>query len=435
MSAHNVDHNEKHTRYIGIIGMGDMGKLYARVLYQGGWKNICVCDVPANFDALTEQYPEYTVLRDGHLVSRKCDFIMYSVEAKNIDRVVSQYGPSTKVGAVVSEPEIAAFERWLPDDVHIVSCHSLHGPSVPPKGQPLVVIRHRADDSAFDFAVRVLQTLESNMVYLSFKEHDRITADTQAVTHLAFKSMGTAWKSQTQFPWEESTYVGGIENAKVAMMLRIYSNKYHVYAGLALLNPSAKVQIRQYASSVTELFKLMIQERHEEFAARVHEAGAFVFGATSEQAPILLSDDVLDQYSLSPHTHKTRRPNSHLSLLAMVDCWYQLKIKPYDHLICQTPPFRLWLGITEYLFRTKELFQESLQAAIHDKLIRADDMEFCKAVCGWADVITQGHFDSYQARFEDTQRFFDSRLEEGKRISAKVIEMVTRNTIPERKAV
>lgn len=32
-------------------------------------------------------------LRDGHLVSRESDFIIYSVEAAYLDRVVAQYGP------------------------------------------------------------------------------------------------------------------------------------------------------------------------------------------------------------------------------------------------------------------------------------------------------------------------------------------------------
>lgn len=35
-------------------------------------------------------------------------------------------------------PEIAALEEHLPDDVDIIPCHSLHGPNVDPKGQPLV---------------------------------------------------------------------------------------------------------------------------------------------------------------------------------------------------------------------------------------------------------------------------------------------------------
>lgn len=37
--------------------------------------------------------PGVTVLPDGHHVSRTSDFIMYSVEAEFIDRVVAEYGP------------------------------------------------------------------------------------------------------------------------------------------------------------------------------------------------------------------------------------------------------------------------------------------------------------------------------------------------------
>jgi prephenate dehydrogenase (NADP+) len=58
--------------------------------------------------------------------------------------VVAEYGPSTKLGAVVAgqtsvkAPEKEAFEKYLPEDVAIVSVHSLHGPSVTTEGQPLV---------------------------------------------------------------------------------------------------------------------------------------------------------------------------------------------------------------------------------------------------------------------------------------------------------
>lgn len=53
---------------------------------------------------------------------------------------------ATKVGAIVSgqtsvkAPEKEAFEKYLPDDVSIVSLHSLHGPTVNPSGQALVSV-------------------------------------------------------------------------------------------------------------------------------------------------------------------------------------------------------------------------------------------------------------------------------------------------------
>lgn len=217
-----------------------------------------------------------------------------------------------------------------------MSCHSLHGPSVDPKGQPLALIKHRASDQSFNLVEEILSCLGSKHVYLSAESHDRITADTQAVTHAAFLSMGTAWQANNQFPWEVSRYVGGIENVKCNITLRIYSNKWHVYAGLAILNPSAKQQIRQYAQSVTELFKLMLGGHRNLLEKRVKTAGEAVFSAGRAKKPFLLSDEVLDRFSLGK-VPKERTPNNHLSLLAMVDCWWKLGTVPYDHMICSTP--------------------------------------------------------------------------------------------------
>ena len=283
-----------------------------------------------------------TIHPNGHLVSRVSDWIIYSVEAELIDKVVAEYGPSTKLGAIVGgqtsckAPELAAFDRHLPVDVEIVSCHSLHGPNIDPKGQPLVIVQHRATQRSVDVVVKVLACLKSKIVHLTGDTHDRITADTQAVTHAAFLSMGSAWAANRQFPWEINRYVGGIENVKINITLRIYANKWHVYAGLAILNPAARRQIRQYAESVTELFKLMLGGHRAELERRVKTAGAAVFGKEARSQELLLRDDVLDRFSLSS-TSQERTPNNHLSLLAIVDCWWKLGIVPYDHMICSTP--------------------------------------------------------------------------------------------------
>jgi prephenate dehydrogenase (NADP+) len=267
---------------------------------------------------------------------------MYSVEAKSIDAVVARFGPSTKQGAIVGgqtstkAPEIEAFEKHLPADVEIVSCHSLHGPGVDPKGQPLVIINHSGSQQSVDLVERILSCFQSKHVHLSAEMHDRITADTQAVTHAAFLSMGCAWEANKQFPWEVPRYIGGIENVKMNITLRIYSNKWHVYAGLAILNPSARRQIGQYAESVTELFKLMLGGHRKELTERVHAARAAVFGSLKSEDELLLHDELLDQFSLGEKPAQKVR-NNHLSLLAMVDCWWKLGIVPYDHMICSTP--------------------------------------------------------------------------------------------------
>lgn len=295
--------------------------------------------------------------------------------------MVAEYGPSTKVGAIVGgqtsckAPELAAFEKHLPSDVEIVSCHSLHGPGVDTKGQPLAIIQHRASKKSVEIVESILSCLQSKVIYLTGEEHDRITADTQAVTHVAFLSMGSAWAANNQFPWEINRYIGGIENAKINITLRIYSNKWHVYAGLAILNPAAKRQIKQYAQSVTELYKLMLGGHREELESRIRAAGRAVFSKDDEAHGLLLDDAILDKFSLS-NVPQERTPNNHLSLLAIVDCWWKLGIVPYRHMICSTPLFRIWLGVTEYLYRNETLLAEVIDTAINDHSFRSDDLEF-----------------------------------------------------------
>nr|POF04072.1 putative prephenate dehydrogenase [nadp(+)] [Quercus suber] len=398
--------------------------------------NALSADTPTESTPVTFQtrQPNVSILKNGHLVSRSSDWIMYSVEAKNIDAVVATYGPSTKFGAIVGgqtstkAPEIAAFEKHLPADVEIVSCHSLHGPAVDPKGQPLVIIKHRATDNSVERVTQMLSCFRSKVVYLSAAQHDRITADTQAVTHAAFLSMGVAWQANDQFPWEIPRYIGGIENVKINITLRIYSNKWHVYAGLAILNPSAKAQIRQYAESVTELFKLMLSGNRKELTERVYSARAAVFGHNRGGDELLLDDRLLDRFSLGTKPAPAQRVrNNHLSLLAMVDCWWKLGIVPYDHMICSTPLFRLWLGITEYIYRGEALLAECIDTAIEDQSFRADDLEFTFAARDWSERVSLGNMEGYRMQFEKMQRFFEPRFHEATKVGNEMIKTIEEN--------
>jgi len=418
---------------IGVIGLGDMGNLYAREFARQGYR-INGCDLPERRNQLEQelQGTGVYVLDDGVAVSRRSDLIFYSVEAENIERVVSQFGPSTKTGAIVAgqtsvkTPEIEAFERYLPKDVDIVTCHSLHGPTVSPIGQSLAVIRHRSSDESYKRALETFEKLGSRIIEIpTYQEHDKVTADTQAVTHVGFESMGTAWKNTGVYPWENASYVGGIDNVKVLMTLRIYGGKSHIYSGLAILNPFAKEQVRQYATSESELFKLMIQEDEPTFRKRMKTAGDFVFG--NNDSPILLDDRIMREFSLG--SQRERKPNSHLSLLAMVDAWYQLGVNPYKNLICQTPLFRLRLGIAEYLFRNSELLEESVKTALFDKGIRGDDLEFHTAVREWASTICYGDTEGYKQQFEATRQFFKDRIPEGMKISNELIKRLSTHKV------
>lgn len=285
-----------------------------------------------------------------------------------------------------------------------------------------------------------------------------------------FRSMGTAWASAQSYPWEQGLYVGGIETVKVNLALRIYSNAWHVYADLAILNPSARIQIDQYATSATELFKLMLQggagstDAARQFRERIEWARKVVFGEwdaeqppsddkRASRRPILLSAEVLDRFSMGSYTAALTpvsgvhpfsesyhgppskyRPNSHLSLLTMVDCWAHLEINPYHHLsVAATPLFRLFLGVAEHLFLSSPLLDGAIQSALHDNWHRPDDLEFVVAARGWSQCVSFGSFEVYRRRFEETRAFFEARFDEAGKLGSEMIKAVMESEVEREK--
>lgn len=248
--------------------------------------------------------------------------------------------------------------------------------------------------------------------------------------------MGTAWAARRSYPWEQGQYVGGIETVKVNIMLRIYSNKWHVYAGLAILNPSAKIQIDTFASSATELFKLMLAGNHDGLRQRIYAAREKVFGIKEAEeggsTTVFLSEDVLDQFTIGGSPKRGTSPptalqtNSHLALLAMVDCWARLSIQPFDHLaLAATPVFRMWIGVAEYLFRSVSRLDTAIHSALHDVTHRSDDLEFVVAARGWSQCVAFGNFELYKDRFTQTAAFFESRFEEANKIGGAMIKAIS----------
>jgi len=259
--------------------------------------------------------------------------------------------------------------------------------------------------------------------------------------------MGTAWANSLSYPWEHGYYVGGIETVKVNIMLRIYANQWHVYAGLAILNPSARIQINQFSKSATELFKLMLKADKEGLRRRIYNDRNIVFGdggdGKMKRNPILLSEDILDRFSLarSPSAKNEElseagtnqrggKANSHLALLAMVDCWAHLGIQPFVHLdLAATPIFRMWIGVAEYLFRSETRLDAAIEAALYDVSHRSDDLEFVIAARGWSHCVSFGNFDLYRQRFMETAEFFKPRFEDAVKAGSAMIQAIMEDSI------
>lgn len=416
---------------IGIIGLGDMGKLYATKWATAGFE-VYGCDLPEYRAELQRYFDELElpvkVLQDGVQLSRLCDMILYCVETSSIDKVVQQFGPSTKYGAIVGgqtsvkTPEYLAFKKYLPADTQIITNHALFGPHVDTANQTQILINVSADSSTYQEVERIYQSVGAKIEHIgSIEEHDKLMSDIQAVTHIGFESIGTACMHRKNYPWEHSLHPNGLDNIKYLMTLRVYSYKAHVYAGLALQNPYAKLDVRTYAEQENELFSMMITGNREKYIDKINRAIANVF-ADKTPTENLIDEELMNHQSLN--VTKNPLANSHLSLLSMLCTWDKLNINPYKNLICQTPPFRLRVGMVEYLCSNKELLAETMEAALTNLQIRADDLAFHTAVHEWSHIIEAGNEQNYYHLFEKTKNYLAPDLAKGREISGQIISQL-----------
>jgi len=416
---------------IGIIGLGDMGSMVAKKFCIAGYR-VLGSDLPSRYEALCAEYSNYrnmTIMKDSTSVARSADIQVYAVDTNAIEEVTRTSGQATRVGACVlglcnvKDPEIKAFDRWLPKDVSIVPVHTMHGPNVDSHGQTMVMIPHRCTREVADTVRKVFHETFGYVVQeMSVEDHDRITADTQVLTHVGLLAMGNAWCKMGTSPWERTSKVGGLEHIKVMTCLRSFALKAHAYSGVAMLNPRSRQQVKIYSDSVAELFKLMVSENEQEFTKRIMEARDALF--SDRGAGTLLPPELLDEFSLSEGDRSPSQPHlpsSHLDILAAVDAWHRSGVNPFGNLVCETPVFRLRLGIAEYLFCRPELLQESIHAAVYNHACRVQDFEFVLSVKEWATIIAHGDVDAYAKHFGDCKEFFKKQVAKASTKSARLI--------------
>src|SRR5690606_5702298 len=104
-----------------------------------------------------------------------------------------------------------------------------------------------------------------------------------------------------------------------------------------------------------------------------------------------------------------------------------LNINPYKNLVCQTPPFRLRVGLAEYLFYNQDLLMESLNTALTDPSNYMDDLAYHTAVHEWTNILEIGDKKTYEKHFTATSRFLGDRLEEGREKSTLLLNRLNSN--------
>jgi prephenate dehydrogenase (NADP+) len=90
----------------------------------------------------------------------------------------------------------------------------------------------------------------------------------------------------------------------------------------------------------------------------------------------------------------------------MVNRWANLSIQPFVHLdLAAMPAFRMWIGVAEYLFRSRTRLEAAIFATLYDVSRRSDDLELSPRQCVRFVI-----FEPYWKKFVVTREFLESSL-------------------------
>lgn len=389
---------------IGIIGYGAMGRLYAKTLLQNQWK-VNICDLPENYSTIKTEIENYdnseniALFKDYLDVIKNSHFIMFCTEAHVVGKLLENIKDKTIlndkiIGGQSSSKTIEVInflENTQKLNTDIITLHSMHGPNVPTKGQSLAIMPVRLNNLInLQFIDSFTDCFESNKKFLTFMQHDKITANTQGLTHCVFINMGKAWYLMGKYPWlYDNNNTNPLEVFKVNLTFRIYGNHPHIYSNLAMMNPYSINAIKVFSKNCELINDMIINGKSEDLFHMLNTAYKNVLGDVDNESDY--------------NAYCDNDENTHLTLLALLKTWNDCDINPIEDKALGTPIYKLLLLSVIRLFSSENL----LSMAVKSTKYSEDDKQYVASVKNYASMISNQDTNAFNENFKQVVQFFE----------------------------
>jgi prephenate dehydrogenase (NADP+) len=388
-----------------VGGAGRMGRVYAKAL-MGKGHDVIVSDI----NKLALGYYDGTsvkVYTDNKEAVRRGELVIYTGPIAMNPSIIKESARYVHEDAVVGgftsakTDEVKALKETCPEDVEIITFHPLHGESIEPAGQRMVIIpiREKATNSKRQEVENVFKELGMKITYIDTPDrHDKIMADAQGITHFFAVTCGLAWKYIGKDPKDSPIYQNEVDRFKRILTLSVLAQNPELYAGIAIHNPYVRDQTNAYVSSLERINDMIIDGEKKRLIQLWEDARSHLNRDDLKNADFLLNSLFKQPYNVKDQI------NSQISVFATAVTMMNLKIKPRDNVAFQTPPYMLRSLLTHKIMKDDP--EQYIGNAINNRETRKDDLKFYRAVITYNQVINSGDERSFISLFEESKRFF-----------------------------
>ncbi|WP_440952873.1 prephenate dehydrogenase [Methanococcoides sp. FTZ1] len=212
----------------------------------------------------------------------EADVVIITVPIDITARVIRETAPKMKQGSLLmdltsikAEP-VNAMKEYAPEDVEILGTHPMFGPSIPTlQGQIVIMspIEGRCD-RWFPIMHDLFEKSGAHIEIIDPEEHDRFVSVVQGLTHFAYITIGTTFKSLDFDISKSRRFMSPVYEIMVDFVGRILGQNPYLYAHIQMKNEQVLKVHEAFINECRLLSNIVKEQDTEAFCNKMTEAAA-----------------------------------------------------------------------------------------------------------------------------------------------------------------
>ncbi|VVB84611.1 Prephenate dehydrogenase [uncultured archaeon] len=266
-----------------IGGTGETGRWFVKFYKKHGY-DVVTWGVNKRKDIAESLGVRFADDLDGEI--RTSDIVMISVPINITEKTIRDIAPKMTAGSLlmditsVKTVPVDAMSKYAPDDVEILGTHPMFGPSIPDIRGQIVIFTPIEGRSAKWFPI-IRSLYEENGAHIEImdaKEHDRMMAVVQGLTHFAYISIGSVFMELEFDVARSRRFMSPMYDIMLDLVGRILAQNPYLYA-MIQMNPEVAKVHRAYIDQCNRMADLVKNKDIEGFVNNMKKA-AVHFGDT-----------------------------------------------------------------------------------------------------------------------------------------------------------
>jgi len=227
-----------------IGGTGELGQWFTRFFRRMGCE-VTIWGKSGRVEVAEELGVVYA--HDLGAAIRESNIVIISVLIDVTEEMIRVVAPEMSRGSLlmdltsIKKMPLAAMEEFAPAGVEVLGTHPMFGPSIPDiRGQTVMITKSTRCERWLPVILEIFEGEGANVEIVDADVHDRVMAVVQGLTHFAYLSIGSTFRSLNFNVSESRKFMSPVYEIMLDFVGRILGQNPHLYAMIQMNNPEVR---------------------------------------------------------------------------------------------------------------------------------------------------------------------------------------------------